>query len=390
MLLGFDGLKASGFRNYFTPLPGYFSPFPHGTNTLSVIKKYSGLPSGLGRFTQDSTSPTLLGHHTNQHACEPPTRLSRSPVNHPRLFNSTHTTGHKPRRQQVCVTQQTAPQPPARHLVDKAHNTPGLAIIRFRSPLLTEYLFLWVLRCFTSPRSPPPATKLTSRQHPQQVLGHPIQKPPDQHSLVNSPRHIADRHVFHQLLTPRHPPNAHQKQKQQQNKKITQNKDANNHYTKNQQPTPNPPATHNTQPKEPQVLNPNPTAHPNTHTNTQPMRTPVQPKGVTPHHTTAQQGPFLFHPLFPSPALKQLLARGGRHQTPTTPNPKPGEPHDGSTPRAALGPPHGVLLRKEVIQPHLPVRLPCYDFVPIANPTFARSPPTGLSHALRVLPTFMT
>lgn len=29
-----------------------------------------------------------------------------------------------------------------------------------------------------------------------------------------------------------------------------------------------------------------------------------------------------------------------------------------------------MLLRKEVIQPHLPVRLPCYDFVPIADPTF--------------------
>ena len=29
-----------------------------------------------------------------------------------------------------------------------------------------------------------------------------------------------------------------------------------------------------------------------------------------------------------------------------------------------------VLLRKEVIQPHLPVRLPCYDFVPIADPAF--------------------
>src|ERR671923_677881 len=28
------------------------------------------------------------------------------------------------------------------------------------------------------------------------------------------------------------------------------------------------------------------------------------------------------------------------------------------------------LLRKEVIQPHLPVRLPCYDFTPIASPTF--------------------
>ena len=29
-----------------------------------------------------------------------------------------------------------------------------------------------------------------------------------------------------------------------------------------------------------------------------------------------------------------------------------------------------TLLRKEVIQPHLPVRLPCYDFTPIAGPTF--------------------
>lgn len=37
-----------------------------------------------------------------------------------------------------------------------------------------------------------------------------------------------------------------------------------------------------------------------------------------------------------------------------------------------------VLLRKEVIQPHLPVRLPCYDFVPIADPTFDHSLPQGV------------
>jgi hypothetical protein len=49
-----------------------------------------------------------------------------------------------------------------------------------------------------------------------------------------------------------------------------------------------------------------------------------------------------------------------------------------------------ALLRKEVIQPHLPVRLPCYDFVPIADPTFDSSPPHGLGHWLRVLPTFVT
>ena len=28
------------------------------------------------------------------------------------------------------------------------------------------------------------------------------------------------------------------------------------------------------------------------------------------------------------------------------------------------------LPRKEVIQPHLPVRLPCYDFTPVINPAF--------------------
>ena len=37
-----------------------------------------------------------------------------------------------------------------------------------------------------------------------------------------------------------------------------------------------------------------------------------------------------------------------------------------------------LLLRKEVIQPHLPVRLPCYDFVPIAGPTFDGSLPQGV------------
>ena len=29
-----------------------------------------------------------------------------------------------------------------------------------------------------------------------------------------------------------------------------------------------------------------------------------------------------------------------------------------------------VLFRKEVIQPHLPIRLPCYDFTPVIGPAF--------------------
>ena len=30
--------------------------------------------------------------------------------------------------------------------------------------------------------------------------------------------------------------------------------------------------------------------------------------------------------------------------------------------------------RKEVIQPHLPIRLPCYDFTPVMNLTVATAP----------------
>ena len=42
--------------------------------------------------------------------------------------------------------------------------------------------------------------------------------------------------------------------------------------------------------------------------------------------------------------------------------------------------------RKEVIQPQLPLRLPCYDFTPVTNSTFDRSLPCGLGHGLRVSP----
>ena len=58
-----------------------------------------------------------------------------------------------------------------------------------------------------------------------------------------------------------------------------------------------------------------------------------------------------------SPENKKLCHQPGTNQ----------HPHSDKTNNS-------ILLRKEVIQPHLPVRLPCYDFVPIANPTFDHSP----------------
>ena len=49
----------------------------------------------------------------------------------------------------------------------------------------------------------------------------------------------------------------------------------------------------------------------------------------------------------------------------------------------------GQILRKEVIQPQVPLRLPCYDFTPVAKPTVVACLPCGLAQRLRVNPTPM-
>ncbi len=42
------------------PSSGCFSPFPHGTRSLSVAKEYLGLEGGPPTFRQDFTCPALL------------------------------------------------------------------------------------------------------------------------------------------------------------------------------------------------------------------------------------------------------------------------------------------------------------------------------------------
>ena len=49
------------FRFYFTPLTGFFSPFPHGTGSLSVTDEYLALEGGPPWFRPGFTCPALLG-----------------------------------------------------------------------------------------------------------------------------------------------------------------------------------------------------------------------------------------------------------------------------------------------------------------------------------------
>ena len=55
-----DCLRAHGFRRCFTPLPGCFSPFPHGTGPLSVTGECSGLEGGPPCFPPGFTCPAVL------------------------------------------------------------------------------------------------------------------------------------------------------------------------------------------------------------------------------------------------------------------------------------------------------------------------------------------
>lgn len=70
------------------------------------------------------------------------------------------------------------------------------------------FLFLWVLRCFTSPRSlqQPYVFRLRSPDMTPVFRGFPIRRSMDHSSFTSSPWLIAGYNVLHRLLVPRHPP----------------------------------------------------------------------------------------------------------------------------------------------------------------------------------------
>ena len=115
-----------------------FSPFPHGTGSLSVSREYLALPDGPGGFTQDSSCPALL---------RIPLRfLSLHVPDSHRLRSDFPNSSIHEISCDVAVL-----QPP------RCRNIWGLG----SSPFARHYwgnhccfLLLRVMRCFSSPRSP--------------------------------------------------------------------------------------------------------------------------------------------------------------------------------------------------------------------------------------------
>ena len=144
-------MYAIGFRYYFTPLPGYFSPFPHGTCPLSVTKEYLGLAGGPARFARDFSGPVLLGVSLKSPRCFVYGGVTR----YADSFQSLRLHPGFLTLRGFGRILRTAPQPRIRNAcrLSRGYGLASSTFARHYSRNHCCFLFLWVLRCFTSPRS---------------------------------------------------------------------------------------------------------------------------------------------------------------------------------------------------------------------------------------------
>ena len=157
---------------------------------LSAIggKEYLALDGGPPRFTQDYSCPALLGRPTGDQLLSS-TRLSLSMA---RLSSQVRlTTGFVTPRHNLRFCQ-PVPTTPTRQRPYPI--TPRrFRLIRFRSPLLTEslrFLFLGLLRCFSSPTYPRAAMYSPRGDPALPGPGCPIRESPDQRMFA-PPRRVS-------------------------------------------------------------------------------------------------------------------------------------------------------------------------------------------------------
>ena len=186
--------------------------------------------------------------------------------------------------------------------------------------------FLRVLRCFSSPACLSQPMYSAESTRALPRVGFPIRRSRDQRLVSTSPALIAAAHVLHRLLAPRHPPCALVLLIEKNTLCVAME------FSRCSR-------TH-------------------------------APKRKPPGRTVSQNSAALYRGRHSS--RRAGYSDGRSHQ------------RAGSLRSNCSGIP-----RKEVIQPQLPLRLPCYDFTPIIDPTFDGSLPCGLGHRLRVLPAFV-
>ena len=173
--------------SFSLPCPGFFSPFPHGTGTLSVFQEYLALADGPAGFTQGFTCPALLRiplsvAPTCPYGTITPYGAAFQPLPVRRAVN-------------LVVLQ-------PRH----RRNGAGLGCSDFARRYSRNhscFLFLRLLRCFSSAGSPTLAG-VTGLQ----PAGLPHSDTHGSMLVCSSPWIFAAYRVLHRLWKPRHPPYA--------------------------------------------------------------------------------------------------------------------------------------------------------------------------------------
>src|SRR6266699_6366579 len=190
---------------FHDPSPGHFSPFPHGTCSLSVTREYLGLGGGPPRFTRDFTGPVLLGNMSGS-------RKSFAYGGVTLYADAFHTSSATQAISYSLPDQQSRLDSPATPVTQRllAITRNRFGLFPFRSPLLRESRLLSLpvgTEMFHFPTLPPPAlcVQAGAMGHYAQS-GFPIRKYPDRSLVTDSPGLIAGSYVLHRLLVPRHPP----------------------------------------------------------------------------------------------------------------------------------------------------------------------------------------
>ena len=134
------------------PSPGYFSPFPHGTGSLSVAETYLALEDGPPEFTQDSTCPALLGCQVQEDQLTFAYRpITFSGCAFQRILLATDFVTSRATRRWL----RPSPSTPHKHTACTPEGLQGLGSSPFARRYLGNrycFLFLRVMRCFSSPR----------------------------------------------------------------------------------------------------------------------------------------------------------------------------------------------------------------------------------------------
>ena len=179
------------------PSPGFFSPFPHGTGSLSVAREYLALEGGPSGFPRGFMCPVVLGYAGQRDQYD---FAYRAFTFYGGSFQSLRLS---PDLVTLRGSPTSAPQPRVglRRL--------GLGYSPFArrySGNRVFFLFLEVLRCFSSLGSRRATYVFSDGRLGITPAGFPHSGILGSKPACGSPRLIAASHALHRFLAPRHPP----------------------------------------------------------------------------------------------------------------------------------------------------------------------------------------